>query len=186
MRTLHVSRRIPLLLLVGAVALGGAPSASAATVCASADAVPSSVSAGTLANAAVCLVNQERTQRGLKPLRVNKRLSKAAAKHARDMASRGYFSHDTEGGGDFVSRIKSAGYISRASFPSLGEDLAYGSGSLGSARAIVQSWMESPGHRANILCRKFRELGIGVAFGDPGAGQPGAIYAIDFGSGGRR
>jgi uncharacterized protein YkwD len=46
--------------------------------------------------------------------------------------------------------------------------------------------MESPGHRANILSPKFHEAGIGVAYGDPGAGEDGATYALDFGSGGRR
>jgi uncharacterized protein YkwD len=45
--------------------------------------------------------------------------------------------------------------------------------------------MESPGHRANILDRKFRQAGLGVAFGDPGAGMDGVTYALDFGSTGR-
>src|SRR3954454_12873094 len=46
--------------------------------------------------------------------------------------------------------------------------------------------MESPGHRANILYPKFREAGMGVAFGDVGVGESGVTYALDFGSGGRR
>jgi uncharacterized protein YkwD len=184
MRTLRASAS---LLLLGLVAIG-APSASAATVCASADALPTQASAKKLATATVCLVNQERTKRGLKPLRVNRRLSKAAAGHARDMVNRDYFSHDSAGGGSFVDRIKRAGYVAANAFPSLGEDLAAGSGTLGSARAIVKSWMESPGHRANILNRKFREMGIGVVLGMPGGddGMGSATYAIDFGSGGRR
>ena len=184
MRTLRVSGAV----LLGIFALGGAPSASANTVCASADSSPAKASAVSLASAAVCLVNQERTSRGLRPLRVNQRLSKAARRHAEDMVARDYFAHDTQGGGNFVDRIEQAGYVAPHSFPSLGEDLAAGSGDLGSARAIVKSWMESPGHRANILNRKFRELGIGVALGMPGGdgGLGGATYAIDFGSGGRR
>ena len=133
-------------------------------------------------------MNQERTSRGLRPLRVNKRLSKAASRHAQDMVARNYFAHDTQGGGNFVDRIENAGYVAPHSFPSLGEDLAAGSGDLGTARSIVESWMGSPGHRANILDRKFRELGIGVALGMPGGdnGLGGATYALDFGSGGRR
>src|SRR3954453_4758854 len=91
---------IPLLLLT-AVAVGAGP-ASAATVCASTDGPTAQTSAVTLANAALCLVNQERTSRGLRPLKLNRRLTKAAAGHARDMNARGYFSHDTEGGGTFV------------------------------------------------------------------------------------
>jgi uncharacterized protein YkwD len=165
--------------LLAALALGGAPSASAGlTVCASADALPLAVSSAKLQRAAACLVNQERTKRGLRPLRINRWLGKAAKRHARDMVRRDYFSHDTAGGGDFVSRIRRAGYRGRT----LGEDLAWGSGTLGTAREIVRSWMNSPGHRANILSRSFREMGVGVATGVPDGGGPGgATYAVDFG-----
>jgi uncharacterized protein YkwD len=138
-----------------------------------------------LGNAALCLVNQERTSRGLRPLKSNRHLAKAARGHARDMAARGYFSHDSANGASFVERIRRAGYVRARALPSLGEDLAWGSGSLGTPREIVQGWMESPGHRANILNRRFREAGMGVAFGDPGAGEDGVLYALDFGSGGR-
>jgi uncharacterized protein YkwD len=173
----------PLLLLTAVVA--GASPASAATVCASADGPTAQTSTVTLANSALCLVNQERSSRGLRPLKANKRLAKAASGHARDMNARGYFSHDTEGGGTFVDRIRKAGYMPARVFPTLGEDLAWGSGTLGTPREIVAAWMASPGHRANILDRKFREAGMGVAFGDPGAGLDGVTYALDFGSGGR-
>jgi uncharacterized protein YkwD len=172
------------LLLLAAVAAGATP-ASAATVCASTDGPTAQASTVALANSTLCLVNQERSSRGLKPLKANKRLAKAAAGHARDMNARGYFSHDTEGGGTFVDRIRKAGYMPGRVFPTLGEDLAWGSGTLGTPREIVASWMASPGHRANILDRKFREGGMGVAFGDPGAGEDGVTYALDFGSGGR-
>jgi uncharacterized protein YkwD len=186
MRTLHRSR--PLLLTFALLALGGAPSASASTGCASADALPPRASASALANATICLVNQERTRRGLRALRVNNRLSQAAVAHANDMVARGYFSHETAGGGSFVDRIVRTGYVPGNAFPSLGEDLAWGSGPLGSARAIVRGWMNSPGHRANILNRRFREAGIGIAFGAPGGGLGGggATYALEFGSGGRQ
>ena len=175
MRTLRVT--FPLLLT--ALALGGAPSASAATVCASADALPLQASSAKLSNAAACLVNQERTRRGLLPLRLNVKLAKAAKGHANDMVSHDYFSHDSEGGGDFVQRIRKAGYKGLT----LGEDLAWGAGTLGTARSIVRSWMHSPSHRANILSRKYREMGIGVALGIPGdaGGLNGATYAVDFG-----
>ena len=184
MRTWFNRGALPLLLLV-AVAAGASP-ASAATSCASADGPTAQASTVALANAALCLVNQERTSRGLKPLKSNRRLSNAASAHARDMCARGYFSHDSANGASFVDRIRKAGYVPRRALPSLGEDLAWGSGSLGTPREIVQSWMESPGHRANILDAKFREAGMGVAFGDPGAGEEGVTYALDFGSGGRR
>src|SRR3954454_21914853 len=184
MRTLLFKRSaLPLLLLTTAAA--GASPASAATVCASADGPTAQASTVALANAALCLVNQERTSRGLKALKANRRLARAARTHAGDMVAKNYFSHDTLGGGDFVDRIRNAGYVKPRVFPSLGEDLAWGSGALGTPREIVAGWMNSPGHRANILSRKFHEAGMGVAFGDPGAGAQGVTYALDFGSGGR-
>lgn len=182
---MSLRRALPLLLLIATVVAGADP-ASAATGCASADGPTAQASAKTLAGAALCLVNQERTSHGLRPLRANRRLTSAALAHANDMVARGYFSHDSAVGGSFVDRIRKAGYVPPRAFPSLGEDLAWGSGALGTPRQIVNSWMASPGHRANILCPKFREAGMGVAFGDPGAGMDGVTYALDFGSGGRR
>src|SRR3954452_9265533 len=185
MRTWLTRGALPLLLLLTMVAAGAGP-ASAATVCASTDGPTAQASAATLANSALCLVNQERTPRGLKPLKPNRRLASAARKHAEDMNARGYFSHDSAGGGTFVDRIRKSGYVRPRVLPVLGEDLAWGSGTLGAPREIVQGWMASPGHRANILSRSFREAGMGVAFGDPGAGTDGVTYALDFGSGGRK
>lgn len=176
---------VPLLLLVAVAAVAATP-ASAATVCASADGPTAQTSTVALANSALCLVNQERSSRGLKPLKSNRRLAKAAGGHARDMVIRGYFSHDSANGATFVDRIRKAGYVPGRALPSLGEDLAWGSGTLGTPREIVTGWMNSPGHRANILDPRFREAGMGVAIGDPGAGEDGVLYALDFGSGGRK
>jgi uncharacterized protein YkwD len=184
MRTWFSKSAFPLLLLVAVAAVPGP--ATAATVCASADGPTAQTSTVALANSALCLVNQERTSRGLRPLKSNRHLARAAGGHARDMVARGYFSHDSTNGASFVDRIRKAGYVPSRAFPSLGEDLAWGSGPLGTPREIVQSWMESPGHRANILNPRFREGGMGVAFGDVGAGEDGVTYALDFGSGGRK
>src|SRR3954464_7171120 len=184
MRTWNFRNALPLLLLVAVAAV--ASPASAATVCATADGPTAQASTVALANAALCLVNQERTSRGLRPLKSNRHLSKAASGHARDMCARGYFSHDSANGASFADRIRKSGYVPARALPSLGEDLAWGSGPLGTPREIVQGWMESPGHRANILYPKFREAGMGVAFGDVGVGESGVTYALDFGSGGRK
>jgi uncharacterized protein YkwD len=167
-------------LVLAVVAAAGAPSASASTACASADALPLAVSSATLAQAEACLINQERARDGLRPLRVNARLAKAADGHARDMVTRDYFSHNSAGGGDFASRIRKAGYRGRT----LGEDLAWGAGTFATANSIIDSWMHSPGHRANILSHRFREMGVGVAIGVPGGagGLVGATYAVDFGA----
>lgn len=132
-------------------------------------------------SATLCLVNLERTQRGLRPLKANGKLEKAATGHSRDMVSRSFFSHDAPGGSTMTTRIKASGYLSGARSATFGENIAWGTGSLGSPLQIVRSWMASPGHRANILSRAYAEIGVGVASGAPGQ-DGGATYTTNFGA----
>ena len=185
--TLVPRKRIRLLLATGAgtlaIAATAAPAASAAQACNSASATPASASQHTLKSATLCLLNNERSQRHMKRLRLNKRLSRAARGHAQDMVHRQYFSHDTPSGTDFVQRIQRTGYLRSAGAWLVGENLAWGSVNRSTPASIVDAWMHSPGHRANILNRRFREIGIGVTFGAPeGADGPSATYATDFGT----
>jgi uncharacterized protein YkwD len=136
-----------------------------------------------LSRATLCLLNGERARRGLSRLRLNERLSEAAERHSRDMVRRNYFSHDSLSGASFVDRIRRSGYLRSARSWSVGENLAWGSGSRGTPESILHAWMNSPAHRANILTRRFREIGIGVAEGAPvRVGVPAATYTTDFGS----
>jgi len=64
----------------------------------------------------------------------------------------------------------------------LGENLAWGTGDLGTARGVQSAWMRSPGHRANILKAAYRELGIGVHAGVPTDAGAGATFTTDFGA----
>jgi uncharacterized protein YkwD len=170
----------PCALAVLAVMLVAAPSASA--VCASASATPASVAKRTVIRATLCTLNAERARHGLPRLKLNKKLSAAARRHARDMVLRDYFGHDSLGGGSFVDRIRRTGYLRGAGTWSVGENLAWGSHDRAAPRAITEMWMDSPGHRANILSASFREVGIGLALGAPGAEGPAATYATDFGA----
>ena len=109
-------RRLGLALaLVGALVafLATAPAAFAVKACESANATPASVSKRTIVRATLCTINSQRSDAGLGPLKLNRKLSKAARRHARDMDQRNYFSHDSLGGGSFVDRIRSAGYLER-------------------------------------------------------------------------
>jgi uncharacterized protein YkwD len=126
----------------------------------------------------VCLLNAQRRRHGLKPLKMNKKLSVASARHARSMAAHKFFAH-----GDFVGRIRAVGFLRGARSWTVGENIAWGSAQLGSPGAIVRAWMNSPPHRANILSRAFRQIGIGVARSAPlpGVGN-GVTYATDFGA----
>src|ERR671918_1910162 len=170
----------PCALAVLALGLVAAPSASA--VCASASATPAEVAKRTVVRSTLCTLNAERARHGLPRLRLNKKLSAAARRHARDMVRRDYFAHDSLSGGTFVDRIRQSGYLKGAGSWSLGENLAWGSHNRAAPRAITEMWMNSAGHRANILSPAFREVGIGLALGAPGASGPGATYATEFGA----
>jgi len=138
-----------------------------------------------LRTAILCLVNRERTARGERGLRVDPRLQAAAQGHTESMALGGYFEHLGPGGQTPYDRMRAAGYISSSSLGyELGENIAWGTGSLATPRAIVGAWMASPGHRANILDSRFRDTAVGVFARVPaslGGGQQGGIYTEDFG-----
>jgi uncharacterized protein YkwD len=135
--------------------------------------------------ATFCLVNLERTARGEPALHFNSHLEAAAQGHSESMAGGDYFDHIGPGGQTPLDRMKAAGYIysSRIGFE-VGENIAWGTGSLSTPRSIVAGWMASPGHRANILDAHFRDGGIGVApqgLASQAHGQAGGMYTQDFG-----
>jgi uncharacterized protein YkwD len=132
--------------------------------------------------AVLCLHNREREAHGLPALKENPKLRRAAQGHSDDMVAARYFAHDSLSGAGMADRILRAGYARNRGW-SLGENIAWGTGSLATAAEIQRAWMESPGHRANILRRQFREIGIGIAVGAPVdmGGQTGATYTADFG-----
>ena len=133
------------------------------------------------ARTVLCLLNRIRSRHDLRPLQDSARLRKAALRHSRDMVRRGFFDHDSPGGGDLVSRARAAGYIRAGVGWTVGENIAWGSGRLATPASIVDAWMHSAGHRHNILSPAFRDLGVGVALGTPRGGG-GATYTTDFGA----
>src|SRR5919108_1856479 len=114
-----------------------------------------------LEDAVLARINRVRRGRGLRPLRHNARLAAAASFHSNDMARKGYFEHDSANGTAFWRRIErfypSEGFRSWT----VGENLLWGSDTYGGAFAL-REWMNSPPHRANILSRDWREVGIGA------------------------
>jgi len=168
------------LVLALTVCLLAAPTAFAAGACSSANASVKTTSKRVLVRATLCQLNVERSRNGLRPLRLNRRLSAAARAHSRAMARRHFFSHNSLNGATFVDRIRNTGYLRGARSWSVGENIAYGSMRLSTPRSIGRAWMNSPGHRANILSRSFRSIGIGIAVGTPSGGG-GATYTTDFG-----
>lgn len=131
--------------------------------------------------AILCLLNHERADRGLTTLRIDRRLDAASVEHSADMVRRRYFDHVTPGGQDVVDRLREVGYVDSRHAWHVGENIAWGTGDLATAAQIVDAWMHSPGHRANILDPDYREIGIGVELGNPQTGGGGATYTTDFG-----
>ena len=178
-----MSRRhlVPLIAAVAAVA-APSPAQANPTACQSSHVSPSQENVLQVEQTVLCLVNAERTKRGLRSLRENARLEKAADRHSEDMVDRGFFAHDTPAGASPSDRIRSAGYLKGARGWSIAENIAYGTGSYATPQSIVKGWMNSAGHRRNILHRSFEEIGVGVALGAPGKGGNGATYTTTFGA----
>ena len=179
-------RRHPLVLvLLACLSLAVIPGSAAAKSpgCADASTRPGNASEAVLSNATVCLINRERARRGLRSLSVNNRLSRAAVSHTRDMIEKRYFAHESKSGLDVVDRLLSTGYLGRVRNWLVGENLAWGSGSRSTPREAVAGWMNSPGHRRNMLNRRFREIGIGVVFSAPhDRARTAATYTTTFGT----
>jgi uncharacterized protein YkwD len=171
--------RLALATAVVAAAIASLPAqAHAAAGCANADANPNDISLAAAKHATLCLLNHERRSRGIRPLSDNGSLNLASQRHASDMSRRNYFAH-----GNFVARIRSARYLKNAHGWTVGENIAWGSMDYATPANIVDAWMHSSGHRANILNGKFREIGLGVARGAPVGGQEhGGTYVTDFGT----
>jgi uncharacterized protein YkwD len=155
--------------------------ARVAQECANSDVEPSADNEAVVRAAILCLHNQIRVERGLPALRENAKLRKAAVGHSNDMVSRRFFEHTAPGGATMVDRIFASRYVPRNAGWALGENLAWGTGSLATPRGIMRAWMDSPGHKANILKRAYREIGIGVVRGIPSGDNGGATYTADFG-----
>ncbi|MFG3081678.1 CAP domain-containing protein [Streptomyces parvulus] len=119
----------------------------------------------------LALVNEERAAAGCSPVTANDRLTRAADDYSDVMASSGVMSHTGPDGSTMASRVEAAGY----QWSTLGENIARGQAD---AASVMDSWMNSEGHRANILNCSFKELGVGVHFGDGGP-----WWTQDFGTG---
>ena len=149
------------LLLAATVASGAltTPAAASPSVAAASSAVQ-------LKFDVVGSVNKVRAQQGCKPLKIAKKLNKSAQRHADDMAAKSYFSHTSADGRSWVSRQRATGWKKPG-----GENIARGFDAAGS---VMTAWMNSPGHRRNIVNCKFRHIGVGFT-------ADGAYWVQNFG-----
>lgn len=121
------------------------------------------------------LINEERSLYGLEPLSFNATLNNAAIEHSKEMIEKDYFSHNSYDGTSFSERLSNAGY----DLVCVGENIAlrYPPNLI----AAHKAFMNSPGHRANILNPDFNEVGIGIWVGEYSGYSNVAVYTQDFG-----
>ncbi|MGG8409346.1 CAP domain-containing protein, partial [Streptomyces sp. 12297] len=137
-------------------AIPGAGSAADRVAERAAAAAPAvSAKAAAYAKKVIALANAERARAGCAPLRTDKRLMAAAQAHANDMAKRNYYSHTSPEGRSAGDRMTKAGYR----WMRWGENIYKSPRTPSKAMA---GWMDSPGHRANILDCRFKDIGVGV------------------------
>ena len=118
--------------------------------------VPNLAEVKRLAKEVVTLVNQERAKVGLAPLKDNWQLARVARYKSEDMRDKNYFSHTSPTYGSPFDMMKNFGI----KYMAAGENIAMGQQT---AALVMKSWMNSPGHKANILGKNFTEIGVGVA-----------------------
>ena len=120
--------------------------------------IPNYDATKTIESQVVQLTNQERAKNGLKALTQDWELSRVARYKSVDMRDKNYFSHDSPTYGSPFTMMKNFGI----SYRSAGENIAAGQTT---AQEVVQAWMNSPGHRANILNANYTYIGVGYAKG---------------------
>jgi len=138
----------------------------------------------TLEGGVLVELNEIRASHGLKPLKLNRELSAAARNHTYDMIAVGYFEHDSINGTPYWKRIQRFYPRSGKAHWSVGENLLWVGGDIAADKA-VEAWMNSSGHRKNILSAGWREIGIAAVFSDTAAGEFGGravtLITTDFG-----
>ena len=157
--------------------------AAGSASCGNVRALPSAGNLSQQSRTILCLLNAERRARGLSALRLNARLTRASVSHSADMVANRYFAHDARNGRSMGDRLRAVRYVSPTKRFMIGENLAWGTGQLATPEALIDAWMRSPGHRANILQPRYREVGVGIRLGAPkaGAGDPAVTVTTDFG-----
>lgn len=117
--------------------------------------------AAAMLDATLAAINSERKSKGLRPISPDPRLTMAAQAHACDSATRNRMGHEGSDGSTLADRARRAGYRYRE----IAENVAQG---YPSPDTVTRGWMDSPGHRRNILMRNAEDAGLGLATGSTG------------------
>jgi uncharacterized protein YkwD len=147
----RLAKYLPLLAAAAVLALPTAASAHLTPKCKNRNTPATRISAKAMRKAVVCLVNKQRSERGLPPLSENGRLDRSAQGWSNWMVRAASFTH----GGNFTGRLSAVGY----NWSAAGENIASG---FSTPWAVMKGWMGSPDHCRNILSPQFHDIGVGV------------------------
>ena len=162
--------------------LAAAPAAAVAADCQHGSDLVTALSPPDRRAALLCVIDAERATRDLPLVRASPQLARAAQGHADDMVARQFFAHVTPGGSTLGDRVHATGYIEGRRDWELGEAIAWAQQPLDTPVSLMAAWLASPEHRAIVLDRRFRDVGIGVTAGlTDGSAGAGATAVLDFG-----
>jgi uncharacterized protein YkwD len=128
----------------------------------------------------VVLINQVRANHGLAPVRIDTGLRTTAQGHSNDMVNRNYFAHTSPTGSTLNYRIVHSMFQTSGEWWA-GEDLAWGTGTIGSPLNVVRMFLASPEHRAILLSSRYSFVGVGRAVGRFQGFEDAAVWTVDFG-----
>ncbi|MGD0452326.1 MAG: CAP domain-containing protein [Solirubrobacteraceae bacterium] len=158
---------------------------TAGSACRDANLRPTVANLGAVDAATLCLVNKQRTARGLRPLHANRELGHVAASQVGSMVRRDYFADVGPSGRTPLSLVTVTRYPAHAAEVAVGQNIAWGTGSYTTPAHIVQEWMDSPPHREIMLSGEYRDAGVASTSAVPAVldtSGRGATYVIEFGA----
>jgi uncharacterized protein YkwD len=125
-------------------------------------------------------INEVRAAHGLAPVHIATGLRRAAQGHSNDMVARNYFAHTSPTGSTLSYRIIHSPFHTYGEWWA-GEDLAWGTGTIGSPRNVIRMFLASPEHRAILLSPRYTYVGIGRRVGPFQGFDSAAVWTVDFG-----
>ena len=183
-RNLLATLVVGLLVCAGALAADYSVAGARSAGCLGANLRPSATNAAAIDAATLCLIDHVRAAQHLRPLRSNRELGAVASSQVGSMVRWNYFADVRPTGQTPLSLVVVTHYPAHAGGISVGQNIAWGTGSYTTPAHIVAAWMASPPHREIILSGKYRDAGVAMTPALPtvlGVGSRGATYAVEFG-----
>jgi uncharacterized protein YkwD len=125
-------------------------------------------------------INEVRVNHGVAPVHLATGLRRAAQGHSNDMVAHNYFAHTSPTGSTLAYRIMRSTFRTYGEWWA-GEDLAWGTGTIGSPRNVIRMFLASPEHRAILLSSRYTYVGVGRAVGPFQGFESAAVWTVDFG-----